>query len=42
MSLLTAFVLIKASQRVQSFEDFNRTAAVSPVAAMMVVAAVYQ
>ena len=35
-SLLTAFVLIKASQRVQSFGDLNRTAAVSPDVAMLV------
>jgi hypothetical protein len=40
--LLTAFVLIKASQRVQSFGDFRRTTAVSPVAAIIVVAVVYQ
>ena len=38
ISLLTAFVLIKASQRVQSFGDFSvTTAVVSPEVAMMIV-----
>jgi hypothetical protein len=41
-SLLTAFVLINVSQRVQSFGDLNRTTAVSPVVAMVVAVAVCQ
>ena len=42
-SLLTAFVLIKASQHVQSFGDFRSMTAESPeVAIMMMVAAVCQ